>query len=172
MEHRGSFAPDLYRPAASKPIPKDVICSHRSSTRWVENGPAALGQRTRQVAVHSATTGRAIEVEGAGAVGLAAILEHGEKFAGLRVAVPLTGGNIDPRMFASVIMSELVRSGQSIRVDTGRYSGNLHGRGRSAFAVPPADAGKRDARPDGPILGGSCSPGRHRACIAGTVTAR
>lgn len=55
-------------------------------------------------------------VEGAGATGLAAILEYRDRFEGMRVATPLTGGNIDPRMFASVIMRELVRSGQLLRV--------------------------------------------------------
>lgn len=54
-------------------------------------------------------------VEGAGATGLAAILEHRARFAGRRVAVPLTGGNIDGRMFASVILRDLVRAGQLLR---------------------------------------------------------
>lgn len=56
-------------------------------------------------------------VEGAGAVGLAAMLEHPSFFAGLCVATPLTGGNMDPRMFASVIMRELARSGQLMRIE-------------------------------------------------------
>lgn len=55
-------------------------------------------------------------VEGAGAAGLAAILEHGHAFAGKRVAVPLTGGNIDARIFANVIMRELMRSGALLRI--------------------------------------------------------
>jgi threonine dehydratase len=56
-------------------------------------------------------------VEGAGAVGLAAILEHPERFAGLRVATPLTGGNIDLRVLASVAMRELVRNDQLFRFE-------------------------------------------------------
>lgn len=56
-------------------------------------------------------------VEGAGAAALAAILSHPERFAGRKVGVPLTGGNIDPRMLASVIMRDLVRSGQLMRFD-------------------------------------------------------
>jgi threonine dehydratase len=56
-------------------------------------------------------------VEGAGAVGLAAILQHGDRFKGQRVATLLTGGNIDSRMFASVIMRALVRNGQLLRFD-------------------------------------------------------
>ena len=56
-------------------------------------------------------------VEGAGAAGLAAVLSHPERFAGSRVGIPLTGGNIDSRMLASVILRDLVRSGQLMRFD-------------------------------------------------------
>lgn len=55
--------------------------------------------------------------EGAGAAGLAAVLEHKERFAGKRVAVPLTGGNIDARIFANVILRDLIRSGSLMRID-------------------------------------------------------
>ena len=47
--------------------------------------------------------------EGAGAASLAAVLSQPERFRGRRVGVILTGGNIDPRLLASVIMRELVR---------------------------------------------------------------
>lgn len=56
-------------------------------------------------------------VEGAGAVGLAAILEHRTMFEGQRVATVLSGGNIDLRVLASVAMRELVRSGRLLRFD-------------------------------------------------------
>jgi threonine dehydratase len=56
-------------------------------------------------------------VEGAGAAALAAVLSHPERFAGRKVGIPLTGGNIDSRMFASVIMRDLVRSSQLMRFD-------------------------------------------------------
>jgi threonine dehydratase len=48
-------------------------------------------------------------VEGAGAAGLAAVLSQPERFRGRRVGLVLSGGNIDPRLLASVIMRELVR---------------------------------------------------------------
>jgi threonine dehydratase len=51
-------------------------------------------------------------VEGAGAVGLAALLENRERFAGKRVGLVLTGGNIDSRLLASVILRELSRGGR------------------------------------------------------------
>jgi threonine dehydratase len=54
--------------------------------------------------------------EGAGAAGIAAILAHPERFAGRRVGVVLTGGNIDPRLLASVIMRGLIRNGRLTRL--------------------------------------------------------
>jgi threonine dehydratase len=54
--------------------------------------------------------------EGAGAAGLAAVLEHPARFAGKRVGVPVTGGNIDSRVLASVLMRGLVRDGRLVRL--------------------------------------------------------
>jgi len=54
--------------------------------------------------------------EGAGAAGLAALLEYPQRFAGKRVGVPLTGGNIDSRVLASVLMRGLVRDGRLVRL--------------------------------------------------------
>jgi threonine dehydratase len=47
--------------------------------------------------------------EGAGAASLAAILSQPERYRGRKVGLILSGGNIDPRLLASVIMRELVR---------------------------------------------------------------
>ena len=55
-------------------------------------------------------------VEGAGAAALAAILENPRMFRNQKVAIPLTGGNIDPRMLASVILRDLVRQGQLMKL--------------------------------------------------------
>jgi threonine dehydratase len=55
-------------------------------------------------------------VEGAGAAGLAALLQYPERFAGKRVGMPLTGGNIDSRVLASVIMRGLVRDARLVRL--------------------------------------------------------
>lgn len=55
--------------------------------------------------------------EGAGAAGLAAVLEHPDRFRGRKVGLVLTGGNVDPRILASVIMRGLVRSGRLARLD-------------------------------------------------------
>jgi threonine dehydratase len=53
--------------------------------------------------------------EGAGTAGLAALVEHRERFAGRRVGVVLTGGNIDPRTLASVLLRGLVLDGRLSR---------------------------------------------------------
>ncbi|MDX1375376.1 MAG: threonine ammonia-lyase [Burkholderiales bacterium] len=54
--------------------------------------------------------------EGAGAAGLAALLEHPRAFRGRRVGVPLCGGNIDTRVLAAVLMRGLVRDGRLVRL--------------------------------------------------------
>ncbi len=54
--------------------------------------------------------------EGAGATGIAALLQHREKFVGKKVGVVLCGGNIDSRILASILMRNLVREGRLVRV--------------------------------------------------------
>ena len=53
-----------------------------------------------------------VVAEGAGAASLAALLEHPDRFRGRRVGLVLSGGNIDPRQLASVIMRSLSRTGR------------------------------------------------------------
>jgi threonine dehydratase len=55
-------------------------------------------------------------VEGAGAAGLAALLDPPAVLQGRTVGVVLSGGNIDPRLLASVVMRGLVRSGRLARL--------------------------------------------------------
>lgn len=55
-------------------------------------------------------------VEGAGAAGLAALLTYPEKFAGRNVGLVLTGGNIDTRLLANVLLRDLARSGRLARL--------------------------------------------------------
>jgi threonine dehydratase len=54
--------------------------------------------------------------EGAGAAGLAALVAHPERFRGRNVGVILTGGNIDPRLLANVLLRDLARSGRLARL--------------------------------------------------------
>jgi threonine dehydratase len=55
-------------------------------------------------------------VEGAGAAGVAALLANSPRFRGKRVAIVVTGGNIDARLLASVLMRGLVREGCLVRL--------------------------------------------------------
>ncbi len=54
--------------------------------------------------------------EGAGAAALAALLEYPSIFQGKRVGLPISGGNIDSRVLASVLMRGLVRDARLVRL--------------------------------------------------------
>jgi threonine dehydratase len=54
--------------------------------------------------------------EGAGATGLAALLAYPELFTGRKVGLVLSGGNIDTRLLASVLLRGLVRDGRIVRL--------------------------------------------------------
>src|ERR1700757_5040034 len=60
-------------------------------------------------AVNDFLTLRKTMAEGAGAAGLAAMLAKPERFAGRKVGLILCGGNIDPRILASIMVRELER---------------------------------------------------------------
>ncbi|MCP3732439.1 threonine ammonia-lyase [Sphingomonas sp. MG17] len=55
-------------------------------------------------------------VEGAGASGLAALMTAPERFRGKTVGIILTGGNIDTRLLANVLLRDLARSGRLARL--------------------------------------------------------
>jgi threonine dehydratase len=55
-------------------------------------------------------------VEGAGAAGLAAVRAHPHLFAGKKVGIILSGGNIDTRLLANVLLRDLARSGRLARL--------------------------------------------------------
>ena len=60
-------------------------------------------------AVNAYLTLQKTMAEGAGAAGLAAMLAKPERFKGKRVGLILCGGNIDPRIVASIMVRELER---------------------------------------------------------------
>ena len=72
--------------------------------RVVEDAIALLAEGAKQVA------------EGAGAMGVGALLAHPERFAGLRVGTPVCGGNIDGRILANVLLRGLLRDGRLLRL--------------------------------------------------------
>ena len=55
-------------------------------------------------------------VEGAGAVGLAALIKHSTRFAGRKVGLILCGGNIEPLVLAEIIERGMVKSGRLVRL--------------------------------------------------------
>ena len=66
-------------------------------------------------------------VEGAGGVGLAALLKNRERFSGKCVGLILCGGNIDPLMLSDIIERGMVRSGRlaQIKVELRDLPGSL-----------------------------------------------
>ncbi len=54
--------------------------------------------------------------EGAGAAALAAVFSHQALFSGRKVGVVLSGGNIDSRLLASIILRVLYRDGRILRM--------------------------------------------------------
>jgi threonine dehydratase len=56
-------------------------------------------------------------VEGAGAVGVAALMNHKVRLDGQKVVSIISGGNIDVNVIARVIERGLVRDGRLVRVD-------------------------------------------------------
>jgi threonine dehydratase len=65
-------------------------------------------------AVNAYLTLQKAMAEGAGAAGLAAMLANPERFAGRRVGLVLCGGNIDPRILASIMIRELERENRIV----------------------------------------------------------
>ena len=55
-------------------------------------------------------------VEGAGAVGLAALMKYRARFGGRKVGLILCGGNIEPLVLAEIIQRGMVRSGRLARL--------------------------------------------------------
>lgn len=70
----------------------------------VESAVTTLAEKAKQVC------------EGAGATGLAAVLANPEFFRGRKVAIPLSGGNINARILANTILRSLLRDGRILRL--------------------------------------------------------
>ena len=74
--------------------------------------------------------------EGAGAAGLAALLANPDRFQGKKVALILSGGNIDPRILASITVRELERESRivSFRLSPAGPAGRARGHRQAASA--------------------------------------
>ncbi len=71
-----------------------------------------VGEDLIERAVNACATLQHTLAEGAGAASVAALIDHPDQFRGRHVGVVVTGGNVDPRTLASVIMRGLVRTGR------------------------------------------------------------
>jgi threonine dehydratase len=65
-------------------------------------------------AVNAYLTLQKTMAEGAGAAGLAALLAVPDRFRGRKIGLILCGGNIDPRILASIMVRELERDGRIV----------------------------------------------------------
>src|SRR5215467_3060595 len=68
-----------------------------------------VDEQSLERAVNAYLTLQKTMAEGAGAAGLAAMLARPERFRGRKVGLVLCGGNIDPRVLASIMVRELER---------------------------------------------------------------
>jgi threonine dehydratase len=77
-------------------------------------GLILVGETHLERAVNAYLTVQKTMAEGAGAAGLAALLQEPGRFRGKRVGLILCGGNIDPRILASIMVRELERGEQIV----------------------------------------------------------
>jgi len=87
--------------------------------RWLrEHGVEILvvSERAVEQAIALLAEGAKVVAEGAGAAGLAAVLEHPARFAGRLTGVPICGGNIDARALSNVLLRQLLRDGRMLRL--------------------------------------------------------
>ena len=54
--------------------------------------------------------------EGAGAVGVAALLQNAGKFSGKKIVAVISGGNIDARLFATLLQRDMSRGGRLVQI--------------------------------------------------------
>ncbi|TDR93847.1 threonine dehydratase [Enterovirga rhinocerotis] len=90
----------------------DIVCVDEPA---IERAVASFATHSRSM------------TEGAGAAGLAAVLSRPDLFAGRRVGLVLSGGNIDARLLAAVMVRELERENRiaSFRITTADRPGLL-----------------------------------------------
>lgn len=62
--------------------------------------------------------------EGAGAVGVAALLQYDGMFTGKKVVTPITGGNIDARLFATLLQRDMYLQGRLTQIRVVSHGGH------------------------------------------------
>ena len=86
-----------------------------------------VNEQTLEWAVGSLIEQQRVVAEGAGAAGIAAIYQHRQLFAGKKVGVVICGGNIDPRLLASILNRNMASDGRlaRLRIDISDEPGML-----------------------------------------------
>lgn len=93
------------------PVPRAVIAARLSPEKTLSVAEAAI----EEAVVHLAMTEKLV-VEGAGALGLAAMLAHPEHFRDRTVGLFICGGNIDARLFGQVLARHTARCHRRARI--------------------------------------------------------
>ena len=86
-----------------------------------------VSERDLEWAVGALVEQQRVVAEGAGAAGIAALYAHSALFAGKRVGVVICGGNIDPRLLASILNRNMAVDGRiaRLRIDISDEPGML-----------------------------------------------
>ncbi|MEA2739033.1 MAG: threonine dehydratase [Acetobacteraceae bacterium] len=79
-------------------------------------GVLVTPERAVEEAIGLLIEGAKTVAEGAGAVGVAALLAHPDRFRGKKVGIAITGGNIDARILSNVLLRDLLRDGRLLRL--------------------------------------------------------
>lgn len=109
-ENRGCGGPTLAEGIAVKNVGELTLPIMRHLVSEIILVDEALLER----AVNAFLTFQKAMAEGAGAAGLAAMLARPERFRGKKVGLILCGGNIDPRILASIMVRELERGNRIV----------------------------------------------------------
>lgn len=109
-EHLGIGGPTLAEGIAVKNVGKLTLPLIREFVADV----ILVDEAHLERAVNAYLTLQKTMAEGAGAAGLGALLAQPERFKGRKVGLILSGGNIDPRILASIMVRELDRESRIV----------------------------------------------------------
>ncbi|UEM22774.1 threonine ammonia-lyase [Skermanella mucosa] len=91
----------------------------RAIVRDLVDDIVLVGEECLERAIYTLITEQKLVVEGAGAAGVAALLDDPARFRGRTVGTVICGGNIDARVLASILMRGLVRQRRVVRLRIG-----------------------------------------------------
>jgi threonine dehydratase len=95
---------------------RDIGVAPLAVIRALVHDVIVVPERAVEEAIALLAEGAKLVAEGAGAMGIAALLAFPERFAGKRVGTTICGGNIDARILANVLLRNLLRDGRLLRL--------------------------------------------------------